>query len=307
MKVKTKILVGFITIFLFTIVLVLISISSLNQVGQPLNENIPDSISNLEKGSYLDGLAQFIRYYDEVLTQSARNYAFTSDVKWKERYESIVPELDKIIKESIEKGDEQDAEYFLSVDEANIALVEMEENAIALVDNGNSEESVRILESNAYWDQKRVYEQGLRDYVARRGLQYDEALLASTQALDATIKETESLIKKSKNTIIFSSVIILIIVIFISFTIAKSVSEQIVLLTKDVGEITKGNFDKAIEVRSSDEVGELTKALMRITASMKLAILRTGIKKEEMGIGIKTETKEKKSLITQTMKSPKKK
>ena len=42
---------------------------------------------------------QLMRYYEEVLTQSARNYAFTQDKKWEQRYITIEPESDKIIKE----------------------------------------------------------------------------------------------------------------------------------------------------------------------------------------------------------------
>lgn len=49
-------------------------------------------------------------------------------------------------------------EFFSSVDRANLALVDMEREAIELVNDGRAEEAIKILESDEYWDQK----EGLR-------------------------------------------------------------------------------------------------------------------------------------------------
>src|SRR3990167_2459524 len=146
MKVRTKLVFGFIVISLFVAAVGILSLSQMKKIAAPLNKDIPESIENLNKAEYLDGLAQFIRYYDEVLTQSARNYAFTENQKWEQRYRDIEPQLDNIIKEAIEKGDEAEKNFFSKVDEANLALVKMEYASIDYVNQKKPQEAVKILE-----------------------------------------------------------------------------------------------------------------------------------------------------------------
>ena len=50
----------------------------------------------------------------------------------------------------------------------------MEVASFTLVDEGKAQEEVAILESKEYSDQKKIYEEGLRKYVLRPGLQYNE-------------------------------------------------------------------------------------------------------------------------------------
>ncbi|MGI0089785.1 MAG: MCP four helix bundle domain-containing protein, partial [Nitrosopumilaceae archaeon] len=176
MKIQLKLVLAFLIVTFSITAVGYILISQLTKIAQPLTSDIPKSIDDIATASELDGYAQFIRYYDEVLTQSARNYAFTQDKKWQERYMTIEPQLDKIIKSAANKGNEKDKEIFSQINDANLALVEMEYRALELVDNGKADEAIRILESTEYWDQKRIYEQGLRDYKAIRGFEYDQAL-----------------------------------------------------------------------------------------------------------------------------------
>ncbi len=134
MKVRTKLILGFIMVSLLVLLVGGFSIYQIGKISEPLGKEVPRSIEEFTKAEYLDGLAQFIRYYDEVLTQSARNYAFTQNERWEQRYRDIEPQLDKIIKEAIEKGDETDKEFFKKVDESNLALVKMEYASIDYVD-----------------------------------------------------------------------------------------------------------------------------------------------------------------------------
>ena len=104
LSIRTKILLSFIPLFILIAVIGIFSIRQINKISQSLKQNIPESIKSLQDNSYLDNLAKDIRYYDEVLTQSARNYAFTQDKKWENRYNTSAPELDKIIKEALAKA-----------------------------------------------------------------------------------------------------------------------------------------------------------------------------------------------------------
>ena len=108
---------------------------------------------------------QLMRYYEEVLAQAARNYAFTSDKKWEQRYLMLHPESDKLLKKAIETADKKDKEFFLAMDKANLDLVEMEIRALELVNNGQASEAVKLLESDEYERRRKILRDGLTEQV----------------------------------------------------------------------------------------------------------------------------------------------
>ena len=63
-----------------------------------------------------------MRYYEEVLAQAARNYAFTRDKTWEQRYRAIEPESDKLLKDAIKMCDRKDLEFFSEMDKANLMI-----------------------------------------------------------------------------------------------------------------------------------------------------------------------------------------
>jgi len=108
---------------------------------------------------------QLMRYYEEVLAQAARNYAFTSNKKWEQRYLLLHPESDKLLKKAIETADKKDKEFFLAMDKANLDLVEMETKALELVNNGQASEAVKLLESDEYERRRKILRDGLTEQV----------------------------------------------------------------------------------------------------------------------------------------------
>ena len=125
MKIGQKLILGYVGISILVGVVGFVLLIQLNKISKPIHKDIPESLKKVGEASYLNQLAELIRYYDEVLTQSARNYAFTKNKKWEKQYKGAEPELNKIIKESIRLGDTKDKEFFSSIDKANIALVEI--------------------------------------------------------------------------------------------------------------------------------------------------------------------------------------
>ena len=224
MKLLLKFILGFIIVASVIIIIGYSSILYLQTITMPLEQDIPQSIEEISKQSQLDGDAQFIRYYDEVLTQSARNYAFTGDKKWEERYRSIEPELDQIIKDAINRGDKIEKEFFANVNDANLALVKMEYKSIDFVNNGQPNEATKILDSVEYWNQKKIYEQGLRDYVAKRGIQYDESFKTSTGILEKANKDSKEVINNTTQLIMVFIVLVLTTICSSGFLITKSIN-----------------------------------------------------------------------------------
>ncbi|WP_268541356.1 two-component system sensor histidine kinase NtrB [Candidatus Nitrosotenuis cloacae] len=110
---------------------------------------------------------QLMRYYDEVLAQSARNYAFTADKKWVMRYRTIEPLSDKLLKDAIKAADDSTRPFFVTLDKANAALVAMEHRSIRLVRRGKKEEALGLLDGMEYEKQRKILAGGLADFVAK--------------------------------------------------------------------------------------------------------------------------------------------
>src|SRR3989338_10277902 len=126
MKISEKLGAAFLAVLVIVIATSLAHLYLNGQAFGPVTHEIPQAIEELEHISEEMILAQQIRYYDEVLTQSARNYAFTADGKWLKRYKLAEPLLDNAISKATGSGDADDADFFRDVNEANIALVRLE-------------------------------------------------------------------------------------------------------------------------------------------------------------------------------------
>ena len=86
--------------------------------------------------------------------------------------------------------------------------------------------------------------------------------------------------------------IILAIAGLVGWFLGKRITKPLKKLTENVDEITKGKLDIQLAKSSVVEVQSLTDSLNRVLASLKLAILRTGASKSELGIGELTKAKE---------------
>ena len=82
-----------------------------------------------------------------------------------------------------------------------------------------------------------------------------------------------------------------IMILFLIYIVIKPVSREINSITQDIDEITKGNLDVRLEKGSLLEIDSLVNSLNRILASMKLAILRTGASRSDIGLGEAVEAK----------------
>jgi PAS domain S-box-containing protein len=122
-------------------------------------------------------------------------------------------------------------------------------------------------------------------------------LVAKIDLAELTGIARKQLIKISIILIIFMSVFVSLI----GFFIARLVSKPIKKLTFNVDEITKGKLDIQLERSKIYEINRLTDSLNRILASLKLAILKTGATKGELGLGeavkAKKEAEEKYKLL----------
>jgi|APSaa5957512535_1039671.scaffolds.fasta_scaffold09750_6 signal transduction histidine kinase len=291
MKVRTKLTVSFLVIGVFVAVLGGISLYQLSSLSEPLSDEIPFQIAELHEKSDLDSHAQLIRYYDEVLTQSARNYAFTLDKKWEQRYLETVPLLDDAISHAIENGDETEVEFFQSVNSANLALIDLETQAINHINDNDAQQAISILQSEEYQNFKMTYEIGLRNYVESRGLEFEKALTTSSEILERTTDNTQKILSFSIQIVFLFVIIGISSSIILGFVISKSITKPIEKLSDAASQITKGTPISKIDVPSSqNEISELIKLFNTMSKAIQknielekaLAISHENLKKDKL-------------------------
>ena len=122
---------------------------------------------------------ELMQYYDEVLAQSARNYAFTLDKKWEHRYREIEPVSDNLLKDAIKKADIANKDFFLNMDMANQKLVKMEYTSIDLVNDSKSKQAIDLLEGEEYAQQRTILAGGLEKFVKEHNQQESNSLIVS--------------------------------------------------------------------------------------------------------------------------------
>lgn len=244
------------------------SITRLEELARPLRYEIPAASKALELASQLNSAAQLIRYYDEVLTQSARNYAFTQDEKWVDRYGDIEPLLDRAIKGAISTGDEIDRQFFYQIDSANMALVEMEYTAISLVDRGRATEAVAILESDDYWNLKYIYSDGLRSFVERAERKDQKAHALTSEAVNEATERALSGIESSIRSIWILSAVLLIVAILVGSVVGRSIIRPLNRLKDATIELGNGNYNIRTNIETSDEIGAVAKSIDQLARSL---------------------------------------
>lgn len=280
MRIRTKLIFGLLMIISIACVASLFSIWQLKQISAPLEEALPEDLAELRNIGQLDELSKEIRYFDEILTHSARNFAFTLDLRWKQRYYAFEPELNRAINATITNGDEQDREIFGQIDEANVVLVKMETDAITQASQGNQETAISILESNEYQRLKEIYTNGLDKYTQKKGAQagrgYENIIInVRSLAEDAKVK----ILRGIRFTVIFVG-IILLISIFITVFIIKSITGPMNYLVQKVKEISDGSFNEEIPFRK-DEIGELGAAFNKMVDTLqKTTVSRDQLSRE---------------------------
>lgn len=204
-----------------------------------------------------------------MLTQSARNYVFTTDDTWADRYREFEPLLDVAIKSAMADGDKTDRLLFGHVDGANQALVEMEYKSLSLTRQGRSSEAIRILESPEYWDLKRIYGNNLSDYISRKGLLGDKAQANSVNSVLAATAIAKESAQSGQQWIWIISVVFFGIMVTIVVIVDRSIILPLKRLSDTAAAIGQGSFDISTEVNANDEVGSLASSIEQMALDLQ--------------------------------------
>jgi len=269
MKISLKIGITLVAFLLLVAAMGYISLFQLNKIAEPLTKDIPESITKLVEASRLGGQAELFRSYNEILSQSAENYALTQDKTWEERYKQLEPELDQQIKAAIEDSNEKTKESLLAIDEANRAIIEIEFRSIDLVNDGKQEDAISLLQSDKYLEQESNYEQRLREYEVVSGSEYIKALAASTEVLTSTITDAQKLVKDSTQLFSFYVLIYIIIAAGLGFFLFRSVAKPVKSLRNATEKIASGQWDVKIDSKGDDEIHDLARSFKSMVEIVK--------------------------------------
>lgn len=105
-------------------------------------------------------VTEAIRYYDEVLTMSARMAAYSGDGSWRQRYDKAVPQLDDAIGLAVAHVPKARA-ALEQTRQANQRLITLEQRAFLLAEVGRLLEAQQILGSAEYDGDKKIYSLGV--------------------------------------------------------------------------------------------------------------------------------------------------
>ena len=264
MKIKTRLLGGFLFISLLAALTGYWGLLQLKEIAKPLNKDIPLSIEQLDRASTLDKLARYIQYLDEVLTQSVRNYALTQDIRWKQRYYAFKPELDQAIQQALDKSTDANGGLFKHVKPVKTALVEMENTAIGLLNSNNHSEAIDLLESERYGREKRNFEGRLQDYFLKHGIIEKQEITVKLAA-----QHTQEILRDSiAITLLFVTAIIALSII-VGLIITQSIARPLRQLIRHTEKMSHGDLSQQIDIVSNDEIGNLASSFNQMTAKLQ--------------------------------------
>lgn len=141
-----------------------------------------------QKMTTFEFLAGEIKYHDEVLTMSAKMSAQTGDPRWHERYLSHVPQLDLAIADAIQLARDLPATAAAhQTEQANLKLIEIEEQAFELVSQGQTNEASALLVSEEYEYLKHIYAKGNEKFITHLRQHIDTDLNAQKKQTDHSL------------------------------------------------------------------------------------------------------------------------
>lgn len=269
MRISERLNFGFIGIAMWAAVVGHISLLQLNKFSDPLSKDIPKSFESINDTAHWESSAQELNYFNEVATQSVRNYAFTQDKEWERRHSDTRSKFDSLLNETIYKRTEQDIELLSNVKKTYLALLEMENKSIDFINNGLKEDALKILESNRYQGQKGIYERNIKDYLNRVKAEHDRALANTDRIINLSIKRAQDVTEQSRRLIFIFSIVALALALGSGFIIARSIYIPLKKLKIAAAEIGKGNLNTRIGIKSNDEIGQVAASFKKMTNDLK--------------------------------------
>jgi len=269
MKIGQKLTIAFTLVALVVGIVGMRTLLELRRIHEPMHEVIPGMLDEISRTTELGTLIHFMRYYDEVLTHSARNYAFTSNEQWKNRYYNVESLLEEIIQKAEDTESGSEKIFLQEIGKAQSIRSDIEKRAIGLIDQGQSDEAMGLLDGREYWRQKNIYNRQLDKYLSRRGGHSGEVIARSKALVNRLLREAHAATAKSEQLIISLTLFTLVVAMVVGYIVSRTISAPIRSLVGVARELSKGNLEYPIEVKAGGEIGELSARLKEMVANIK--------------------------------------
>jgi signal transduction histidine kinase len=255
MKLKSKLILGFLIFVFFSALIGVISLYQFANLSQHF-DTVPALIERFDVVASVYEKTSKILYYDEVLTQSVRNYVFTGDTVWRDRYYEFVPLLNDTLSSSLSL-DSSNSVYFNKLSKSNEKLVALELKAISLVDAGKPDQAILILDSQDYAKNKQDYSDILDSYSHKYDVSFAKTSLNLDTYMDTTLQKLDDFFQEAVYIFELSLIALILLSLFLGYVYASSIVSPFLKMQKNLRRIAKGRFDIIIEPEGSDEMKEL--------------------------------------------------
>lgn len=189
-------------------------------------------------------------------------------------------------------------EFVIMLDRTNTAFLDSRKDTL-LQKNAPYSPEVELIKEKLIQNTT----EGVIEHTNEKGMEhliYFKKIKEFTIILVRDKKEVETHITSIGSRIYLGASVAVLFILITAWMISHSITKPINKLTKSVNNIVSGNLDVKLEKNNIEEIEELTSALDKALASMKLAILRKGLSKDDIGLGklIKEKTKIEEELKT---------
>ncbi|MFM8659284.1 MAG: ATP-binding protein [Candidatus Nitrosotenuis sp.] len=266
---QKKILIGFLIIIAISVPNGIVGFLKVENTLTEIDSHAKASIEDVKMMSRLDNFATLMRYYDEVLTQGARNYAFTSDQKWLDVYSQTQPKLVSVISEACSTSPKNEKILFDRIAEINTTLENLEVQSLELSKQGKSSEALALLDSADYQNAKNAYSETLLQYSKQSEQDFDRADDMSAKEINGLLTQIKSLSSEIQILLYVGIPILLAVAIGLSVFISRSISRPIAALNNAADRVSKGDYDVQFQTKTGDEVGQLGQKFQQMINAFK--------------------------------------
>lgn len=141
-----------------------------------LQENLSGTVTDITSAANIHQSIQSLQFSEEMLAQSARNYAATSETHWKTQYDQSRHAFDATLAD-VRAGRDQapSAELDRVINSAN-RLAVISAGAIQLAENNQAADAIEALSGSQYTTERTVLASSINDYSAVYSAQVSNAL-----------------------------------------------------------------------------------------------------------------------------------
>ena len=209
--------------------------------------------------------AQQIIWLDELLTQSTRNYVLTQDSRWQERYDIFLPQIEDLIAAAQENAVDADMQALFSRQEVlNDRLAALETEAVDLLEAGQPEQALAVLDSADYERTKAGYTETIESFLndSQNGLAAFEGDLSNTLDFSSRLALY----------VLWGSIVIGLGVVVLAYYLAGRITQPILTTASIVQRVAAGDLHVDIPTGGNDEIGEMLEAFKLMTTRLSTII-----------------------------------